>query len=500
MAATCFSDPIERLGNRMSISITHTDIHILNMRTRMPFKYGIATLTALPHAFVRVEIDLDGERGIGIAADGLPPKWFTKNPEQTFRDELEDMLDVIRTACALATDAPPSLTPYALWRHVYGEQAGWGAASRYPALLWGFGVSLVERALIDAYCRVRGTTFARAVRGNELGIILAEHYPDLAAYEPADLLPAEPIRRTTVRHTVGLGDPVTDAWLAEDECLDDGLPQSLAACIQTYGLTHLKIKLSGHPEGDLERLRLIAGTAHGGALDDFAFTLDGNEQYGDVESFQSFWLAASADPALTSFLRHLLFVEQPFHRDVALEGQLTLDLRAWAGRPPMIIDESDGHLTDLATALDSGYVGTSHKNCKGVFKGIANACLIEHRRRQDPRGSYVISAEDLANVGPVALLQDLAVIATLGIEHTERNGHHYFLGLSMLPADMQEAVLSSHGDLYRRHEGGFPSLDVTGGQIDIGSVVDAPFGFSSAMDPSRFVPLEEWSPDQLGAI
>ena len=52
----------------MSISITSTDVHILNMRTRMPYKYGIATLTALPHALVRVEVDLDGRRGSGMAA------------------------------------------------------------------------------------------------------------------------------------------------------------------------------------------------------------------------------------------------------------------------------------------------------------------------------------------------------------------------------------------------------------------------------------------------
>jgi hypothetical protein len=44
----------------------------------MPFRYGIVTLSALPHLFLKVEAEIDGRRQVGIAADHLPPKWFTK--------------------------------------------------------------------------------------------------------------------------------------------------------------------------------------------------------------------------------------------------------------------------------------------------------------------------------------------------------------------------------------------------------------------------------------
>ena len=73
------------------------------------------------------------------------------------------------------------------------------------------------------------------------------------------------------------------------------------------------------------------------------------------------------------------------------------DLIDWEDRPPMIIDESDGHLSSCFEALDAGYIGTSHKNCKGVFKGVANACLIEHRNRQGSNPKLVLSGEDLGN-------------------------------------------------------------------------------------------------------
>ncbi len=62
-----------------------------------------------------------------------------------------------------------------------------------------------------------------------------------------------------------------------------------------------------------------------------------------------------------------------------------------------------------------------------MIKGLANRCLIEWHRRQ--AGPWLMSGEGLANVGPVALLNDLAAMAVLGMGDVERNGHHYFAGL-----------------------------------------------------------------------
>jgi hypothetical protein len=156
----------------------------------------------------------------------------------------------------------------------------------------------------------------------------------------------------------------------------------------------------------------------------------------------------------------------------------------------MIIDESDSTLDSLRQALECGYHGTSHKNCKGVFKGIANACLIAHRQREG-NPPYVMSGEDLVNVGPVALLQDLAVLATLGIAHAERNGHHYFAGLSMWPPAVQAQTVREHGDLYVQ-SGEFARLAIVDGMIRVESVVNAPFGLRFELDASQFIPLQQW--------
>jgi hypothetical protein len=128
-----------------------------------------------------------------------------------------------------------------------------------------------------------------------------------------------------------------------------------------------------------------------------------------------------------------------------------------------------------------------------VFKGIANRCLLE-RRRESGDGEYVMSAEDLTTIGPIEVQQDLAVVATLGIDNVERNGHHFLRGLSMYDDRIQEATLAAHPDLYRRHEDGYPTLDVTDGTVRIDSVVDAPFGYSVDVDATAFTPLDEWRP------
>jgi hypothetical protein len=65
-----------------------------------------------------------------------------------------------------------------------------------------------------------------------------------------------------------------------------------------------------------------------------------------------------------------------------------------------------------------------------------------------------MSGEDLANVGPVALLNDLEVMAALGIGDVERNGHHYFKGLSMFPHSVQEKVATVYPGLYTMRDGG----------------------------------------------
>jgi hypothetical protein len=493
-------------NGRMSITVHEIDLRVMNVRARIPFRYGIVTMTAMPHLFVKVHTEIDGKRASGIAADHLPPKWFTKNPTSHYRDDLAEMIDVIHMARDHAIAAKGASSVFGWWDDVYAEQKRSATKKNYPPLLWGFGVSLVERGLIDAYCRATEMSFSQALRAKRLGIDLRKLCggpewaicEDIGSADYTKLLPARPLQSIIARHTVGLIDPLTDADIPDSERVSDGLPQSLEASIRAYGLTHFKIKLGGDVQNDLARLRAIAEIIERNTEGHYAFTLDGNENFKEIAPFHSLWLELFGDEKLRHFLSRLIFVEQPLHRDLALSDAVRDALWAWPERPPMTIDESDGQLGDLGRAISYGYSGTSHKNCKGIFKGIANACVIGQLRKTNPSGRYILSGEDLSNIGPIALLQDLAICANLGIDHVERNGQHYFAGLSLFPTDVQEAVLGAHGDVYRRHERGFPTVNLRDGRIDIASTVAAPLGVGFDMDVDQFTPLDEWKFESLG--
>jgi hypothetical protein len=449
------------------------DFRVFPMKTRFPFQYGIASMTELPHLFVTARILVNGREAIGVSSEGLAPKWFTKDPATTFEQDLPAMRGVIDHAAEIASgiSAP---TFFDFWKQLYQSQSEWAKKEEIPPLLANLGVSLIERAVLDGLCRAEGKPFAEMLRENRLGIRAGEIDSGLNGYEPADLLPEQPLTRIIVRHTIGLGDPLTEDDI--EEPLDDGLPHSLEASIREYGLTHFKVKICGELDRDRARLAGIYKVLQSTVTGDFLITFDGNEQFNDIASFRSHWEEYRKDEAIRPLLDHILFVEQPLHRDHALGDGVQAALESWPEAPPLIIDESEAALDSLPRALVLGYSGTSHKNCKGVMKGVINAMRVEKCRRDDPKRDWVLSGEDLANVGPVALLQDLAVLASLGVSHVERNGHHYFRGLSAFSDRVQEEVLRAHGDLYRRHENDFATVRIASGRIEIRSVVEAPFG------------------------
>lgn len=449
------------------------------LKARMPFRYGIATMTEVPHVVLRLTFDFAGRTQAGVAADHLPPKWFTKDPARDPLEEIDEMLLVIRAAVRHARGIRAA-TPFAFWRELYAAQADWAEKQNLPPLLAQFGVTLVERALIDAFCRAQATTFPAALRENRFGIDLGAIHPSLAGTSPGDWLPAAPPTAVFARHTVGLSDPLTDDEIPADERVDDGLPQSLTACIRFYGLKHFKLKINGDAPRDRDRLMRMARVFAAECGGDYAYSLDGNESFHEVGVFKDYVTQLRATVGDDAFWSKLLFIEQPWHRQVALSPAIGELAAAWPDRPPVIIDESDAELSSLPDALALGYAGTSHKNCKGVFKGVANACLLAARRAQGLPA--MMSGEDLSNVAPVAVLQDLVVQACLGITSVERNGHHYFAGAAQWPAAIQAQLLASHPDLFIKSAAGWPRLDVKTGRLELGSVLAAPFGYAGELD------------------
>ncbi|MEJ8570555.1 enolase C-terminal domain-like protein [Microbaculum marinum] len=441
-----------------------------DVRLRLPFRFGVVTLDTAPQVFLRVRIRTDdGREGWGTTAELMVPKWFDKDPSLSNEDNFEQLRRSIRRAVEAYRAAGPA-TAFGLAAATCRDLAG---VDDMPPLAAAFGGAEVDKAVLDALCRIEGASFADAIRVNLPGLD-ASLTPDLQGFDIAGFLGRRDMQNSiAARHTVGMLDPLATAEMPQGARLHDGLPQSLEEVISAYGQTYFKLKIGGNLSADLDRLIRIAEV-----LDpvDYRATLDGNEQYADADGIVELWRAILAEPRLRKLASRVLFIEQPVTRATALSR----DISALATLKPVIIDESDATLDAFRWARDLGYAGVSSKACKGLYKSLLNAARCSAWRAADPAAGFFLSGEDLTCQAGLAVQQDLALVSLLGIGHVERNGHHYVLGMAGAPPDEQAAFRDAHPDLYRDVYGS-TCLTIAAGRIALGSI-DRP-GFASSALP-----------------
>ncbi|HEU4368196.1 MAG TPA: enolase C-terminal domain-like protein [Methylomirabilota bacterium] len=449
-----------------------------DVRLRLPFRFGVVTLTEATQAFVRARIALeDGREAWGAAAEVLAPKWFDKDPALSNAQNAEQLRQSLRVARALYTEGRPARTAFGLFADSYGPQLAECGARALNPLVASFGPALLDRAVLDALCRLHAVSFYEALRANLPGMAPAELLADFAGFDFAAFLGSlRPADALHARHTVGLVDPITATDQSPGTRLNDGLPETLEEVVAAYGHTYFKLKVGGDVTADVARLAAIAAVLDRLAAP-YHVTLDGNEQYESAEAALELWRAMTAAPALRRLVDAILFIEQPVTRKRALAQ----DVGALGAARPVIIDESDADLDAFVAARARGYRGVSSKSCKGFYKSLINAARCATWNGESTGGRFFMSAEDLTTQPGLALQQDLALVSLLGLGHVERNGHHYVRGLAALPAGEQAAWLAAHPDLYAR-DGDLVRLRITRGCLAIGSLACP--GFAAAAEPA----------------
>ena len=477
----------------VEIAIKEIQFFVRNLRTRMPFRFGTATVLAAPILHVAMEVELaSGFRATGYAADVLPPKWFDKDPDRSYAENLADLMWGARRGAAIygAIAATPGVV-FEIWRCGYHAMLQWADEHGLNHLTAGQGSSLMERALIDGLGNAIGMSYYRMLADNVLGIELGALHAQLQNVEPAQVIAPKPLADVFVRHCVGLADPILVSDIENEDRVDDGLPQALEEYLSSQAISYLKIKVCGDQEADIERLRRIAGLLSG-LTRRYYISLDGNEQYADVGSLIQMLERMTADPELKVFYENVIFIEQPFDRKRALDPSLADSFAKIPSNKPLIIDESDDDLFTFLQAVEVGYKGVSTKICKGLIKAIANQALAQRLG-----AGYFLTAEDLMNVPVVPLHQDMVHLAALGISHAERNGHHYVHGLDHLSLAEKEFCHQRHGSMYGKVNGGL-ALNVTAGRVNLRSLQTSGLGVADGVDLKSMVPLEEWSFESLG--
>jgi L-alanine-DL-glutamate epimerase-like enolase superfamily enzyme len=458
----------------MKFSVREISLFQRSVKLRLPFRFGVVTLTEAPQAFVRARIETEkGVSAIGASAELMVPKWFDKNPAVSNEEniaQLQASLELARESYV----AGGSNTAFGHFIDNYAPQIAMGTMRAMNSLVACYGPALIDRALLDALCRALGVSFYQAIEKNIPGIQAPGWQADLAAFDMDEfLLELTPNKELAARHTVGLLDPITAGEVKERPA--DGLPVTLEEVIARYGHRWFKLKVAGDTRADLERLAAIASV-----LDQigepYQATLDGNEQYADEHGALELWRRIKADPRLKRLAASIAFIEQPVKR----QNALTADLSELGEEKPVIIDESDDSLEAFPLARRHGYTGVSSKTCKGLYKSILNAARCRLWNREEGQERYFLSGEDLTTQAGLAVQQDLALVSLLGVRHVERNGHHYVNGMAGALVSEQEAFLKAHPDLYERSHG-VVRLRISSGTLSLKSLECS--GFASGALP-----------------
>ena len=479
----------------MKVKVEQVDRFERDVRLRLPFRFGVITVTESIHAIIRVQVSLaDGRSSEGVAAEALGAKWFEKSPSFTDTQNL----DQLRQSLDIAIDhykAQGFATPFGLFAGTYRMQQARGAELGLNPLVASYGPALLDRAILDALGKATGQSFAAMISSNAPGIIATELTPDISDVQLQPFLAnLKPAATIDLRHTVGLVDPLTAADRPAADRVNDGLPETLEEVVSYYRGRYYKLKVGGDIRADLDRLSRIASVLDAGA-GDYRVTLDGNEQYDDVDGIVELWRRVEETPALARMVQATLFIEQPIKRAAALSRPVT----ALAAYRPVIIDESDGELSSFPRALRLGYAGVSSKNCKGFYKSILNASRVARLNAEAGGGSYFMSAEDLTTGPGASVQQDLALVSLLGLTHVERNSHHFIDGMSGVPEDEQNAFVTAHSALYEKLPGKPARLRAQGGKLALGSLACPGFAVGADLNFNAMRPMPAAPKERLKA-
>jgi hypothetical protein len=446
------------------LALVGADFFERPVKLRLPFRFGVVTLTEAPQAFVRARIRLaDGREGEGVSAELLVPKWFDKSPDLSNEQNFDQLRRSLRLAgqhlVAAGTD-----TAFGLSAAVDAMHREACKAAGLNGLVASFGLALLERAIIDALARLEGVPAFALVRDNRLGLT-AQTAPDLDGFNLDKFLNGiKPPPAIAVRHTVGMVDALTMAETAGRR-VDDGLPESLEEVIAAYGHRYFKLKVAGAIDSDIARLWGIAAVLDR-IPERYFVTLDGNEQFKGADDVAELWRRIGEEPRLARLKSSILLIEQPIARDRALQEPVH-ELGALV---PMEVDESDADITVFPQARALGYRGISTKSCKGFYRGLLNRARVAIWNAEAKDNRFFMSAEDLTTQGGVALQQDLALATLVGALHIERNGHHYVDGMAGAPQAEQDAFLAAHGDLYARAPNGRVRVSIRAGSFTLDSL------------------------------
>lgn len=445
------------------IRVTGVAIFLLDVRTRLPLKFGSQVVESVTVARVAVAVETTaGHRGVGWGETPLAVQWGWPSTDP-FPPRLAAMIQ-------LAQDCGRGLVASGLAGHALeigltfrrtaldtlaARVAVPGQREPIPELAALIALSPFDLALHDAYGVVHGIDTYHSYTAEFLSGDLADLFGDPAEaagfrglYPDAFLDPAPP-RRLRGWHLVGGLDPLTPADTI-DALPQDGHPVFLADWIERDGLDALKVKLRGNDlEWDIDRLLQVAAIGHPRGVQhycaDFNCTvIDPAYVHAALDAI------GNRDPLLA---RRLSYVEQPFPHDLV---RYPIDVHSLSDRTRLLLDESAHDWTFVRRGRELGWNGVALKTCKTQSGAILSLCWAK-------RHGLHLMVQDLTNP-MLAMIPHARLAAHAGtFAGVETNGCQFYPEASTWEA-------SVHPGLYRR----------LAGSIDLGSLSGPGFGMRVA--------------------
>ena len=381
---------------RRASSIREIELYERPVRLRLPFRFGVVTLTECPQAFVRARIELaDGRSAVGRRGRADGAEVVRQEPRAEQRGQLRAAArraahGARRPTSPMRRRTPPSATSRATTTRTRPRAPRAGC----NPLLASYGPALIDRALLDALCRALGVSFYAAVRGNLVG--LGARHAQFAGFD-WDALPGTLCagRDASTRAT-------RSAWSTRSPRPTCTI-RSTMACPRRWrrwwpatAIATSSSRSAGDIDADLARLTAIAAVLDRSAADYFV-SLDGNEQYRRrCAASPNCWRAhprraragapAGARPCSSS------------SRSRASARSTSTCARSPPSKP-VIIDESDGELDTfvrgtrarLPRRLEQDLQGplqvaAQRRALRRVERGAARHALLHVRRRPHDAG------------------------------------------------------------------------------------------------------------------
>ena len=446
------------------IAILFTRLHFIEVKTRVPYKFGQQVLEEITCARARVRV----RRTDGVEADGwgetpLSVGWVWPT-DQLGYSHREDRLKAFcaRLASELG-EFEAAGHPLELG-HAFQEESLRGLldaeAEEYPGeepmpyLAGLVCLSAFDLATFDAFGIVNEVGVFDSFGEKFLSADLAEYLePDSDAVSFAGRYPQEFLvecpETVPVWHSVGGTDPLEESDLTGGEP-DDGYPILLRDWIRRDGLNCLKIKLpGGDADWDYQRLLAIGRIAKEEGVEhlctDFNCTVNEPAYVNGILD-----KLKEEDPET---FRKILYVEQPFPYDLEANQ---IDVHSVSERCTLLMDESAHDWRYVRLGRRLGWTGAALKTCKTLTGAILTLCWTRAHGMD-------LMVQDLTNP-MLAQVPHVLLAARAGtMMGLESNAMQYYP-----EASLPEAAV--HPGLYRRVDG---VLDLT----TLGS-----FGFGYRVD------------------